>query len=124
MPQTIFSRVGGAIIGAGFVGRANRQGSGFSRWGVREVVQVDSVRSTAAAAITTELSGSLTRQCTRELLCRRRRCLLGLQTRFVSPADTAVHDRFTRTCRLKKIMLCDTRKRAALGGTIWTRRGV
>ena len=50
--------------------------------------------------------------------------MLGLKTWFVGPPDADVQLRFVRSCRLKKIMLHDTEKRAALGGIIWTRRGV
>ena len=70
--------------------RVDGQGSGFNRWGVREAVQVESVRSTLVATIATELSSSLTRQRTRELLYRRLRCLSGLKTWFVGPPDATV----------------------------------
>lgn len=83
------SRVGEPTFVPCFVGRVNRQGSRFSRWGVREAVQVESVRSTSAVANPTQLSTSLTTQRTRELLCRRLRCWSGLKTWFVGPPDAA-----------------------------------
>ena len=75
LPLTIVGRVGKLTFGAGFVGGVHRYGCTFSRLGVREAGQVESVQSTAAAAIATQLSSSLTRQRTRELLCRKLRCL-------------------------------------------------
>ena len=70
---------------------AQVEGCTISRWGVREAVQVDSVRSTLVAANATELSSLLTKliQRTRELLCRRLWCLLDLKTWFVGLPDAA-----------------------------------
>ena len=98
LSQTIFGRVGEAIIAAGFVGRVHRDGCGFSRWGVRRRGQVKSGESKMFGAIPTEVSSMLTTQRTRELLCRRLRCLSGLKTWFVGPPDAAVQDRFARSC--------------------------